>query len=64
MYLIEFTHQTEQGESINGGPWRWWTETITTNRLVRADTFLDACILIESCGEYNEVQNFKDLTLG
>jgi hypothetical protein len=64
MYLIEFTHQVECGESINNGPIRRWLDTITTNRLVRADTLLDACILIETCGQYQNVADFKNLTLG
>jgi hypothetical protein len=62
-FLVEFDHTTEHGQSINGGPWYWKNETHTTNRLVCADTFLDACILIEDCGEYDKVRNFKDMTL-
>ena len=60
-FLIEFEHTSECGESINGGPWSHWVETHTANRLVCAATFLDACIVIDS--EYNNVSNFKDLTM-
>ena len=56
-FLIEFDYTTECSESINFGAWHTSSTTHSTNRLVCADTFLDACIIIEDC--YPNARNLQ-----
>jgi hypothetical protein len=62
-FLVEFDHIATGSESINGGPWVDTSETIRTNRLVRAATFIEACVVVAKCGEYHHGYNFRNLTL-
>ena len=62
-HLVEFTHEEHNRESINDGPWRHWIDKITTNLLVEANTFINACIKIQESGKYGQPENFRNLTL-